>query len=469
MRLIRRCDDLLRPHQQGLNRNGVIGRLRDEGGIRAVFQQAADEIGEQIAVTADRRIGAQRQRGPVRMKLRIERVAHAVQTLKLVVAGLARKFRDGRHRQRVMGGELREDARAQGEQLARAGDIVEIGHRLAGENRIAVEAALLRAFDFGVPVRALHQAERDAPVVPLGKSVDMVDHRLGPFLIGLHGEAESIPPGERRIGEHRIDHIERQFEPVRFLGVDGEMHVTGFCALREIAHQRHNLRHHARPAQRLIARMQRGELDGDSRLVRRRAFARGRADGVDGRGISLEVVRGGGGGARAFAQHVEGITMMMRRPVVVRGARQRGVNGLAQHEMIAHQAHGLPGRGAHGRQADALCDGADGALRRFAGPDHPRGEAERPDGGIDQQRLRSRLMMREVALAEFVFDEAVRGGGIRHAQQRLRHHHQREAFLGGEREFAQHVLDAAEAAVLRANRVDQACRGAVDAGLLFRR
>ena len=37
--------------------------------------------------------------------------------------------------------------------------------------------------------------------------------------------------------------------------------------------------------------------------------------------------------------------------------------------------------------------------------------------------------------------------GIRHAQQRFGQHHQRKALLGGQRELAQHVLDAAEPVV----------------------
>ena len=46
----------------------------------------------------------------------------------------------------------------------RAGDVVQVGHRLAGEHRIVVEAALLRALDLGVPIGALDQAHHHAPV-----------------------------------------------------------------------------------------------------------------------------------------------------------------------------------------------------------------------------------------------------------------------------------------------------------------
>ena len=75
--------------------------------------------------------------------------------------------------------------------------------------------------------------------------------------------------------------------------------------------------------------------------------------------------------------------------------------------------------------------------------------------------------MDEVALAELVLDELVGGAGIGHAQQRLRQHHQRQTLLGRERELAQHVLDPAERIVIGADRLDQACRDAVDLMLLL--
>jgi hypothetical protein len=76
--------------------------------------------------------------------------------------------------------------------------------------------------------------------------------------------------------------------------------------------------------------------------------------------------------------------------------------------------------------------------------------------------------MHEVALAESVLDESIGGAGIRHTQQRFRQHHQREAFLGGKREFAKHVLDAAKPVVIGSDSVDQARGRAVDARVLRR-
>ena len=135
--------------------------------------------------------------------------------------------------------------------------------------------------------------------------------------------------------------------------------------------------------------------------------------------------------------------------------------------MIAHQPHRLPRRGAHRRRAEPFCQPPDGALRGFAGLNHARRHPQRPCRGIDQEGAGFRLVMDKIALAELVLDELVGGAGIRHAQQRFGEHHQRQAFLGGERELAKHVLDAAEPVVIGPDRADQARRRAVDPRLLL--
>ena len=111
------ADDLGRAPQQGCDRNGRVGGDRDKGGIGAILQQTPHQIGQQIAVAADRRIGPVRQCRTILAQSRIERLAHAMQTLKLVAALVVGKFENGRHRQRVMGGELRKEARPQRQQL----------------------------------------------------------------------------------------------------------------------------------------------------------------------------------------------------------------------------------------------------------------------------------------------------------------------------------------------------------------
>lgn len=108
--LIRRPDHLLRPFQQRGDGNAVVGSQRDERRVSAVLQKPPDQIGQQIAMAADRGVGAAGESRPVRMKLRVKRVAHAVQALKFETSITSCQFGDSRDRQRIVGGELRINA-----------------------------------------------------------------------------------------------------------------------------------------------------------------------------------------------------------------------------------------------------------------------------------------------------------------------------------------------------------------------
>ena len=121
-----------------------IGDAVDERGVGAVLEQAADQIGEQRLVRADRRVDPAR---PVELAaadhLLIERLAHAVQALEFVLAAIeigAGENERGSQRLRIVGGELRIDGVGRGEQLAGASEVAHVGVNLAGEHRKAVEA-----------------------------------------------------------------------------------------------------------------------------------------------------------------------------------------------------------------------------------------------------------------------------------------------------------------------------------------
>ena len=238
----------------------------------------------------------------------------------------------------------------------------------------------------------------------------------------------------------------------------------GFGLPGEIDQPRDQFVHHPCAAHGLEARMQRGQLDRDAGPVGQGTVTGRASDRLDRAGIGVEIAGGIIGRARAFAEHVERVALMARGMRL--RARQRGFNSLAEHEMVAHQPHRLPRRRAHGRRAQPFGEPSDGPLRSLAGLDHAGRHAKRPGRSVDQERARSRFVVDEVALAELVLDELVGGAGVRHPQQRFRQHHQRQSFLGRQREFAQHVLDAAERIVIGPDRLDQPRRRAVDAGLL---
>ena len=120
----------------------------------------------------------------------------------------------------------------------------------------------------------------------------MVDHGARALLIGLDRQPKAVPARKRRIGERRRDHVERQFQPVGFLGIDGEIQIVGLRLPRQIDQPRHQLAHHARAAHRLVARMQRRQFDGNAGPVGQGPVARGAADRLDRARIGVEIARG---------------------------------------------------------------------------------------------------------------------------------------------------------------------------------
>ena len=206
-----------------------VGDAVDERGVGAVLEQAADQIGEQRLVRADRRIDPA---GPVELvaadHLLVERLAHAVQALEFVLAAIEigpGEDERGSERLRIVGGELRIDRVGRGEQFARAGEIAHIGVDLAGEHRKAVEAVDLRALDLRIPIGALDEADHEAAARAAGEIDQPVDHRRAALAIGLDDEAEPVPAPEVRIERERFEQVEREIEPVGLLGVDVEADV----------------------------------------------------------------------------------------------------------------------------------------------------------------------------------------------------------------------------------------------------
>ena len=151
--------------------------------------------------------------------------------------------------------------------------------------------------------------------------------------------------------------------------------------------------------------------------------------------------------------------------------RQRLANGLAEHEMRAHEPHRLPRGGAHRRAAEPAHQAMENALRRLVGGDDPRRNAERPGRGRHQQGRRMHRVVGEVAGRQLVLDEVVRGRVVGHPQQRLGEDHQGEPLLGRERELVEEILDAADPADpagLGADRRDQRAGAGIDASLGLR-
>ncbi len=280
---------------QLVDRDRGVDQAVDEGGVRTVLEQAADEVGQQRLVGADRRVDAA---GAVQRVLAddlvVEGLAHAVQALELPVQAAAQLV-DGRQRVGVVGGELGVDRVGGGEQLLGTGEVGDVGVHLAGVDRVAGLAVHLRLLDLAVPVGALDQADHEAAVAAPGEVDQPVEHVGAALLVGLDDHADAVPAGEIGVVGHGLDQVERELEPVGLLGVDVAADVVVLREQEQGLQPRQELGHDARVLGTGIARVQGRELDRDAGAGVD-APARGRpADGVDrvlvGREVAGGVVR----------------------------------------------------------------------------------------------------------------------------------------------------------------------------------
>ena len=357
--------------------------------------------------------------------------AHAVQALELeVVAFAARHLEDRRAGVGVVGRELRIDPVAHVEQHPRAGHVGQIGIHLAREHREGRRPELLRQLDLRIPVGALDQAHHDLAVESLGQRVEMPQHLGRAFAIGLDDDAEAVPTLKALIRQHGIDDVEGDIQPVLFLGVDVETD-PGLCRHpRQLQAPRDHLPRDRLALRGQITRRQCRELDRDPGVVANIAV-RDLRDLRDRVGVAVEEglrIRLGSG---PLAEHVVriGIALFAQRLAALDAL----FDGLAEDELLAHDAHRPCDRRAHHGLAQALHQPARAGCRlRGIIVENAPGQHQRPGRRVDQRREGLPEMRTPVRRRDLVFDQVVDGLGIGYAQQRLGQAHEADAFVGGE-------------------------------------
>ena len=420
----------------------------DEGRVGAVLQQAPNQVGEQRLVRANRGIDPARPVEPVWADdLFVKRFAHSVQALEFILRGRivrSRQVMDRRQRLGIVGGELREHRVGRGQQLAGAGDIGDVGVDLAGIDREVLQPVHLRALDLGVPIGALDQPDHDPPPGPARQIDDPVDHRRAALAIGLDDEAQAVPAAKVRIERQAFEQVERQLEPVHFLGIDVEADVVALGQYRQPVHPGQQLAHNPIGLGARIARVQRRQLDRDARALDDPASGRSLADRVD-RGLVIgEIACRIGGSGRRLAKHV--IAVAKPPGFEAAGAIERLFDSLAGDELFAHQPH---------RQVHALADhrlasaghqpgqgggqaGIVDAANQLAGDHQP------PGRGIDEQRTPAAHVRTPVAIGDLVADKRIAGRRVGDPQQRFGQAHQRDPFVARQRIFLNQSFDPAD-------------------------
>jgi hypothetical protein len=210
------------------------------------------------------------------------------------------------------------------------------------EHRIALEAAFLRALDLAVPVGALDQPHHQAQLARARDACHLVDHLDHARLVGLHREAEAAParPALLHVRGQRIEHLERQLEPVALLGVDREVDVGRRGEVEQRDHARHQLLQHALALRVFVARVQGRQLDRDAVALHRRGTAALRrlcGDRADRAFVGCPIAQCVALAARALAEHVE--REAQRRRVAPCGCSlvERLLDVAAEHELPPEQ------------------------------------------------------------------------------------------------------------------------------------
>ena len=444
-----------------------IGELVDEAGVGAIFEQAADEIGEQVAVATDRRIGAALVALFTQQPFE-QAFAHAVQPLEFEIAPILAKdvagpFEDGGDGQRVVRRKGRIDVRRR-QHVTRAGEIGNIGRRLAGEQRIIGQPGFLGALDLAVPIGALDQPH--CQPLPGGRAqrVGPGDDGTGALAISLHRHAEAAPAGQRRVARHCRDDVEAHHQAFGFFGIDGQADAGNGGFMRQLPQHGGEFGHAGRGMGGFIARVQGGQFHRHRMAVGNRGGFR-RLGGVADRGaVAGEIACAIGTGARRFAEHVEAggeaDIILVSRP------GEGLVDAAAHDEHLPHHPHrgadGLPHERLAGTRDEALedarfCPGIGVFAHQRAGDDQP------PGGGIDQRRIAFAGVLRPIGGADLVADQRIGGFGIGNAQKGFGEAEQRDAFGGVEAILVEEAVDPAFA--LRGAQIGKQRQRAADDGV----
>ena len=305
--------------------------------IRAVFEQAPHQIGQQILVIADRRINPAGASKLLKHCV-VQCFAHAVQTLKFKLRFSAGQLQNRRNRMRIVGRELRIKRVACFQHSLGAGQIGNVGAELAREHRIIAKSLGLRAFDFRIPIGAFHQPQRDPLILAACERHQPVDDRQRALLIGLHRDAEALIRGKSRIAKHAGKNFQRQIEALALFGIHGQRDLGHARLQRQIGQALGQHGHRPIALRVFVTRMQGGQLDRDAGRIDGIVFAWfGLARRRNRMHIGSEVVLCGRSSQRGFAQHIERIAV----PGMAAAAAllQRCLNVAADDELPGQDAH----------------------------------------------------------------------------------------------------------------------------------
>ena len=232
-----------------------------------------------------------------------------------------------------------------------------------GEHRVAGQAQLLGAFDLTVPVRPFDQPHHEAQATRRADGRHGIDHLQRAGLVGLDGQAKAGPArrGAQDVVGQRLEHQQRQLQPVALFGVDGQVQVGCSGNVDQGGDAWQQLGHHPVDLRFFITRMQRGQLDGQPITLRRAlgciaaaAILHACSNGQQRTAVGRAIAQGVRIGAGAFTQHVKRETQAGLLTALAARLTQGLGHVAAQHKLFAQQADGPHRGGHHGLCAQAV-------------------------------------------------------------------------------------------------------------------
>ena len=278
--------------------------------------------------------------------------AHPMDALKLEISFLAGQFKYRRDRVGVVSCELRINPVRHAEELPYAAQVGDIRGGLSRVDRKVREALNLGALDLRVPIGSLDKSDHDPAVQRRGKPVEEIDDVRRSLAVCLHDDAEAVPTGETRVGQHLLDHVKRQLQPVGFLGIDVQPHLRVLGHPCEGQGPFAELGHDAVALGEFVTGMKGRQLDRNSRIF---AEIRGQAPGhqrLDGVPVVLEEPIGIALRQCGLPQHVIG--MRESPPLQAGRPLDRTLDGCTVHEPSRKQFRGPSDSNAHDRSAQSL-------------------------------------------------------------------------------------------------------------------
>ena len=199
----------------------------------------------------------------------VQRFAHAMQALKLIVAHIARggprvNRRDGVC---IVRGKLCINHIGRTQQFLRTGQIRHVGVHFARVHGITIHAIDLRAFDFRIPIRTFDQTHHELSSRTVRQIDQIIQHKWATFLVRLHHEANAIKTSQIRVKCQSFHQIQRQLQAIGFFCIDVQTNVITFCQHQQLLQTRQQFTHDAITLRTRITWMQGRQFHRNTRAI----------------------------------------------------------------------------------------------------------------------------------------------------------------------------------------------------------